>query len=295
MENLLEETKRILKEQHMHANKSLGQNFLTNENIIHKMIEAAKVNREDLVIEIGPGLGSLTKYLLEEAGRVFCVELDPAMVLLLQQRFIAYSNLDIIQEDILKLDLKTRIQEYLVEFPELKNVKVVANLPYYITTPIIMKLLEDKLPIESITVMLQKEVAKRLTQIPGGKDCGAITYAIYYYTIPEEIIEVSKEEFLPSPEVDSEVIMLQKRESPAVLVKEEEILFTLIKVAFMQRRKTLLNALANSHVFNDKQEIKGMLEKLNIPANIRAEKLSLEEFAKMADYVQKIGIRKKEH
>ena len=284
MQNLLKETKFMLNKYQLRANKSLGQNFLIDEDAVCKIVETANVNKQDLIIEIGPGLGTLTKELLKKAGRVLCVELDPKMIAILQERFALYDNIDLIHDDVLNLDLKKIIKEKKEEY-ELNKVKIVANLPYYITTPIVMKLLEENLDIESITIMIQKEVADRLVATPGTALSGSISYAIHYYTIPEYILEVPSTSFLPAPQVDSEVIKLTLRKEPAVDVKNKELLFKLIKIAFMQRRKTLLNALYNGKMMDNKQEIEKMLLTLGIDVKVRGEKLSLEQFAQIADYM----------
>ena len=199
MNKVWEETSFIMKKYHIKANKSLGQNFLINENVIKEIINSSQIEKQDCVIEIGPGLGTLTKELLEKAGKVISIELDKKMLPILKERFSLYKNFELINKDILKVDLKKLIEEKKNE--GLKNIKIVANLPYYITTPIIMKLLEEKLDIQSITVMVQKEVADRLIAIPGKKETGAITYTVYYYAKGEEILEVSKDSFIPEPEV----------------------------------------------------------------------------------------------
>ena len=284
MQNLLKETKFMLNKYQLRANKSLGQNFLIDEDAVCKIVETANVNKQDLIIEIGPGLGTLTKELLKKAGRVLCVELDPKMIAILQERFALYDNIDLIHDDVLNLDLKKIIKENKEEY-KLNKVKIVANLPYYITTPIVMKLLEENLDIESITIMIQKEVADRLVANPGTALSGSISYAIHYYTIPEYILEVPSTSFLPAPQVDSEVIKLTLRKEPAVNVKNKELLFKLIKIAFMQRRKTLLNALYNGKMMDNKQEIEKMLLALGIDVKVRGEKLSLEQFAQIADYM----------
>lgn len=278
----LEETKYILKKYNIKANKRLGQNFLINDNAIQEIVNAAGISAEDLIIEIGPGLGTLTSKLLEKAGKVIAVELDENMIKILKDRFKLYENFILINEDILKIDLKKLIEENL---NDLKNVKIVANLPYYITTPIIMKLLEDRLNINSITVMVQKEVADRIAEKPGEKLSGAITYSVNYYAIPEKVTLVGKESFIPSPEVDSEVIKLNIRKEPPVKVDNEEMFFKLIKVSFMQRRKTLLNALTNSRLITNKEKLKQVLEKMNLDLNIRGEKLTLEQYAKLANLI----------
>ena len=242
--NLFEETKFLMKKYGITANKNLGQNFLIDESVIIDACDSANINKEDLVIEIGPGLGTLTKYILERAGKVICVELDERMIDILKERFFLYENFEIINEDILKVDLHKLIKEEKNE--NIKNVKIVANLPYYITTPIIMKLLEERLDLQSITVMVQKEVAERLIAVPGEKFTGAITYSVYYYADSENVRVVDKSSFIPEPSVESEVINLKIRENPPVNVNNEELFFKLIKIAFMQRRKTLVNSLSNS-------------------------------------------------
>ncbi len=280
----LEETKYILKKYNIKANKKLGQNFLIDDNVIENIIIAAGVTEEDLIIEIGPGLGTLTSKLLEKAGRVIAVELDENMLKILQDRFKLYNNIQLINEDILKINLKELITSNL---NNLKNVKIVANLPYYITTPIIMKLLEDRLNIESITVMVQKEVADRITAAPGDKLSGAITYSVNYYSTTEKVVLVGKECFIPSPEVDSEVIKLNIRKEPPVEVENEEIFFKIIKASFMQRRKTLANSLTNAGIIKDKESANRIFDKMNLKPDIRGEKLTIEEFAKLADLITK--------
>lgn len=282
MQSLYKETKFIMNKYHITANKSLGQNFLISKEAVDSIIGSASISKQDLIIEIGPGLGTLTQELLEKAGKVICIELDTKMVDIITDRFSLYSNIEIINEDVLKVNLQDLIKKE-KQKNNFQNVKVVANLPYYITTPIIMKLLEDKLDIESITIMIQKEVAQRLLAEPGTNLSGAITYGIYYYTVPQNVIEVSRDSFIPAPEVDSQVIKLNIRKNPLVIVKDEEKLFKIIKLAFMQRRKTLINALSNGNLYT-KEEIKQMLEDLNIDLQIRGEKLTLEQFAQIANY-----------
>ena len=277
--NLLEETKYILKKYGMTANKGLGQNFLISENVVQTIVESANISKEDLVIEIGPGLGTLTAALLGKAGKVIAVELDDRAIPILTDRFKLYNNFELIHEDILKVDL----QKVIAENTHLQHVKIVANLPYYITTPIIMKLLEEKLPIESITVMVQKEVAQRLTALPGEKNTGAITYSVYYYADANAVIDVPRNLFMPSPNVDSQVIQLSIRKEPPVQVEDEKVLFELIKYAFMQRRKTLANALEKSTLFENKNQIVYILQELNINPKIRGEALTVEQFSKIAN------------
>ena len=284
MENILEETKNIMKKYNIRANKSLGQNFLINNEVVENIINSSEITKEDMVIEIGPGLGTLTKYLLEKAGKVLCIELDSKMVKILNDRFSLYDNFEIINADVLKINLNEIINENKRQ-EKIKKVKVVANLPYYITTPIIMKLLEEKLDIESITVMIQKEVADRLIETPGGKSTGAITYTVYYYCDSEKIMEVPNSSFIPEPEVTSEVIKMNLRDKPAVEIKNPKVMFMIIKSAFMQRRKTLLNALTNTKVFINKDEGLKILKKLNLSENVRAEELSIQDFANIAKII----------
>lgn len=281
--NLSQETKFIMKKYNIIANKSYGQNFLIDEYTVSNIVDGADVNKDDLIIEIGPGLGTLTSLLLEKAGKVICVELDKKMINILNDRFSLYNNFELINNDILKVDLKSLIAENKNNF---KNVKVVANLPYYITTPIIMKLLEDKLDLTSITVMVQKEVAERLAESPGGKETGAITYSINYYTNPKLVLDVSKECFIPSPKVDSAVLQLMVLDTPKVKVIDEKLFFKVIKLAFLQKRKTLLNSLSNSGL-ESKEFLEEMLNTLNIDLKIRAEQLRLEQFGEISDYISK--------
>ena len=284
MENILEETRFIMKKYNIRANKSLGQNFLISQSVVETIVESSEIEREDLVIEIGPGLGTLTKYLLEKAGKVICIELDKKMVRILEDRFKLYNNFELLYQDVLKVDLKNIIKNE-KEKNNFKNVKIVANLPYYITTPIIMKLLEEKLDLESITVMIQKEVADRLIATPGDKETGAITYSVYYYATSQAILEVPNDSFIPEPEVTSKVIKLNIRKNPPVKVKSKEVMFRIIKSAFMQRRKTLLNALVNTKVFLNKEEGIRILKEIGLAEDIRAEKLTIEDFAKITNII----------
>ena len=283
--NIYEETKFIMKKYGITANKKLGQNFLIDDNAIDAIVNSSKISKEDLVIEIGPGLGTLSKPLLESAGKVICIELDTRMIEILEDRFKLYDNFELINNDVLKVDLNKLISENKHE--TIKHAKVVANLPYYITTPIIMKLLEERLDIESITVMIQKEVADRLVAKPGEVNTGAITYAINYYTKPSRIYEVDKTSFIPAPEVNSTIIKLDVLKTPSVKVENEELMFKIIKSAFMQKRKTLLNSLTNSNLFGNKDEIEKILQEFNIDLKIRGEKLTLAEYAQIADYLNK--------
>lgn len=282
MENILEETRFIMKKYNIRANKNLGQNFLINEEVVKNIVGCSNIEKEDLVIEIGPGLGTLTKYLLEKAGKVICIELDTKMLQILEDRFALYNNFELINNDVLKVDLKNIIKKEKEE-GKIKNVKIVANLPYYITTPIIMKLLEEELELESITVMIQKEVADRLIATPGEKNTGAITYSVYYYADSEAIMEVPNSSFIPEPEVTSKVIKLNIRKEPAVKPKDKEKMFKIIKYAFMQKRKTLLNSLTNNGVFKNKTQGTEILNSLGIKENVRPEELTLEQFEKISN------------
>lgn len=282
MENIVEETRFIMKKYNIRANKNLGQNFLINEEVVKNIVGCSNIEKEDLVIEIGPGLGTLTKYLLEKAGKVICIELDTKMLQILEDRFSLYNNFELINNDVLKVDLKNIIKKEKEE-GKIKNVKIVANLPYYITTPIIMKLLEEELELESITVMIQKEVADRLIATPGEKNTGAITYSVYYYADSEAIMEVPNSSFIPEPEVTSKVIKLNIRKEPAVKPKDKEKMFKIIKYAFMQKRKTLLNSLTNNGVFKNKTQGTEILNSLGIKENVRPEELTLEQFEKISN------------
>ena len=283
--NVYEETKFLIKKYGITANKSLGQNFLIDDNVVENIVKSANIQKNDIVIEIGPGLGTLTNELLKVAKKVICVELDKRMIEILRERFSLYDNIEIINEDILKIDLK-KIVEQEKNREDIGSFKIVANLPYYITTPIIMKLLEKEKCYESITVMVQKEVAERLCADPGSRNAGAITYTVDYYSKAEKVLDVPKESFIPSPEVDSEVIKLTIRNTPKVELKNEEIFFKTIKLAFMQRRKTLLNALSsNNEIFKNKEQIKEILKELNIDKKIRGENLKIEQFAQIANRI----------
>lgn len=282
MSGVYEDTRFLMKKYGITANKKLGQNFLIDEKVIDTIVEASEITKEDIVIEIGPGLGTLTQKLLEKAGKVVAIELDDRMIRILKERFFLEKHFEILNEDVLKVDLRELITKKKVE-TGLKNVKIVANLPYYITTPIIMKLLEEKLEIESITVMVQKEVADRLTEIPGGKKSGAITYTVQYYALAEEIRTVPNDSFIPAPKVASEVIKLTLRKEPVIKVSDEKEFFYFIKIAFMQRRKTLVNAVSNAGVNISKQKVEKVLQELGIDTKIRAEALTIEQFASIVE------------
>lgn len=281
--NLVQETKFIMNKYGIKASKALGQNFLIDEFTVNSIVKKSEISKNDLVIEIGPGLGTLTSKLLENAGKVVAIELDKKVLEILNDRFCLYDNFELINQDVLKVDLNNLIKNNTNE--SITSCKVVANLPYYITTPIIMKLLQDKLPLESITVMVQKEVAERLTSMPGEKEAGAITYSIYYYTEPSIVLNVSRNCFIPAPEVDSAVINLKLLKEPRVKVTDEKLFFDVIKAAFSQKRKTLINGLVNNKIISSKEEAERLLSSLGLNPQIRGEKLSIQDFANLANFL----------
>ena len=270
----------ILKKYGFSFQKKFGQNFLIDNNILEKIVENAGVTKDDLVIEIGPGIGTLTQHLCEHAREVVAVEIDKKLIPILEDTLSEYDNVRVINEDILKVDVN-KIAE---ERNGGKNVKVVANLPYYITTPIIMGLFESNLPLESITVMVQKEVAERMQVGPGTKDYGALSLAVQFYSKPKVVLNVPAGCFMPKPNVDSAVIKLEKHKEVPVDVKDAKNMFKIIRAAFNQRRKTLTNSLANAADLNySKNDIAKALEEMGLSATIRGEALTLEEFAKLSD------------
>ena len=268
-----EATMHILQAFHLHASKRLGQNFLIDANVVRGIVEAAGVVPGDRVLEIGPGIGTLTQGLAEAGAVVTAVELDKKLPAVLAETLAGYEQVRIVPGDILKID----IRELMGEEP----FKVVANLPYYITTPILMALLEQRLPVTSIVTMVQREVAERMTASPGGKDYGSLTVAVQYYTEPMIVLDVPPRSFLPAPEVDSVVIACRVRTQPAVAVKDEKLFFRLVRAAFGQRRKTLANALKTMGL--DRERLAQAMEAASIDAGRRGETLSLTEFACLAD------------
>ena len=280
--SLEEETIYLMRKYNISAKKNLGQNFLIDESVVENILTTSDIKKEDLVIEIGPGLGTLTSKLVERAGKVICIELDSKMIEILDERFKLYNNLKIINDDVLKIDLNQLINKEINDF---KSTKIVANLPYYITTPILLKLLEEKIDVKDITVMIQKEVAERLACKPGEKETGSITYTVWYYSNPKIITDVSKESFIPKPEVTSSVIKFEILDKPRIDVKDEKKYFKLIKTAFLQKRKTLVNALINGKIFDSKEEIENILDKIGLDKKIRGEKLTLEDYKKILEYM----------
>jgi 16S rRNA (adenine1518-N6/adenine1519-N6)-dimethyltransferase len=262
--------------------KKFGQNFLIDDHVITKIINAAEITKDDLVLEIGPGIGTMTQYLAESAGKVIAVEIDKNLIPILGETLAEYDNVTIINEDILKLDINRLVEEE----NDGKPIKVVANLPYYITTPIIMGLFESHVPLQSITVMVQKEVADRMQVGPGSKDYGALSLAVQYYAKPYIAANVPPNCFIPRPGVGSAVIRLTRYEEPPVMVKDESLMFKLIRASFNQRRKTLQNGIANSpELPYSKAQVEKTLEKMGLAANVRGESLTLAEFAKLSDTI----------
>lgn len=280
--DIYEETIKILKKYKLQANKALGQNFLVNNEVIDTIIESSKINKEDLVIEIGPGLGVLTKRLIEKAYKVIAIELDKNMVNIIEDRFNNCDNFKVLNEDILDVDLKKLIRDEkekaLSKDQEIKQVKVVANLPYYISSPIVIKLLQEKLEIDSITIMVQKEVAERIIATPGSKLSGSITYLVDYYAEGSKILDVDKSSFVPEPKVESQIIKLDIRKSPQIMIENENKLFEFIQLILSQRRKTLANVLVNSRMVSSKEEAIKTIERAGFKENVRGENLSLEQF-----------------
>lgn len=264
--------------------KSLGQNFLIDENILKKIVDIAKITKEDCVIEVGPGIGNLTQHIAEAAGSVVAIEIDKALVPVLKDTLKNYSNIEIINEDILKIDLHKLIRERFQN----QTVKVVANLPYYATTPIIMKFLEGKVPIKSLTVMIQKEVAQRMQAKPGTKDYGSLSIAVQYYSDPSILLRVPPSVFIPQPNVESVVVKLEILNEPRVYVQREDLFFALVKDAFGKRRKTVLNALSTGDLKLNKGLLKEILDESNIEENRRGETLTIEEYALLSNNLAKI-------
>lgn len=272
----------VLKKYNFTFQKKYGQNFLIDTHVLNKIIRAAKIHQDDFVLEIGPGIGTMTQYLAQAAGQVTAVEIDRALIPILEDTLSEFENVRIINEDVLKLDLRKLAEEATGGKP----IKVVANLPYYITTPIIMGLFEKHVPIESITVMVQKEVADRMQAVPGTKDYGALSLAVQYYAKPYIAAFVPPNCFMPRPKVGSAVICLSCHETPPVQVKDENLLFKIIRASFNQRRKTLANGLSNaSDLSVPKEIIKEGIEKIGKGTGVRGETLTLEEFARLSNYI----------
>ena len=278
------ETIEVLKKHNFTFQKRFGQNFLIDTHVLDKIIVAAAITKEDYVVEIGPGIGTMTQYLAQAAREVMAVEIDRALIPILEETLVGYDNITIINEDILKVDLRAVVEKHNGGKP----VKIVANLPYYITTPIIMGLFENKVPVESITIMVQKEVADRMQVGPGTKDYGALSLAVQYYAKPDIVANVPPNCFMPRPKVGSAVIRLTRYQEPPVMVADEAQMFAMIRASFNQRRKTLLNGLKNdARLGFTKEAIQEALIACGLPLAIRGEALTLEQFARLSDQLHK--------
>ena len=278
----------VLQKYRFNFQKKFGQNFLIDTHVLDKIIDASGVTEDDFILEIGPGIGTMTQYLCERAREVVAVEIDKNLIPILSDTLKNYSNVTVINEDILKLDICKLAEEK----NQGKPIKVVANLPYYITTPIIMGLFESHVPIDSITIMVQKEVAERMQEGPGSKEYGALSLAVQYYAKPEIVANVPPNCFMPRPNVGSAVIRLTRHEKPPVEVEDEKLMFRIIRASFNQRRKTLANGLNNSpEIHLPKEVIQESIVSLGVPENIRGEALSLEQFAELSN---EIGQRMKQ-
>lgn len=272
----------ILQKYNFTFQKKFGQNFLIDTHILERIIDEAEICNDDMVLEIGPGIGTMTQYLCEKAGKVVAVEIDKALIPILEDTLSEYNNVTIINEDILKVDINGLVNEK----NEGRPIKVVANLPYYITTPIIMGLFEKRVNVDSITVMVQKEVAQRMQAGPGTKDYGALSLAVQYYAEPQIVANVPPNCFMPRPNVSSAVIRLKLHDEPLIKVKNEEMFFKLIRASFAQRRKTLVNSINNSGELNyTKEQVADALKQMGIAGNIRGEALTLEQFALLSDFL----------
>ncbi len=294
-------TKEILDQYQFHFKKSLGQNFLIDPNILRKITESADLGKNDGVIEIGPGIGSLTEHLARAAGKVVAIEIDRRLQPILEETLSDYENVSFVWGDVLQLDLQQLIKQH---FAETESVHVVANLPYYVTTPILMKLLEDRLPLKSIVVMMQKEVADRIAASEGSKDYGSLSIAAQYYAIPEKAMRVPHSVFIPRPHVDSMVLKLTLRENPPVDLRDEELFFKVVRAGFAQRRKTLYNNLSKQITLNlpfeaerdnareaGKSKWLDIFSEAGIDPGRRAESLSIEEWARLSNVVFRTGIK----
>ena len=270
----------VLQKYNFNFQKKFGQNFLIDTGVLDRIISAAQITKDDCVLEIGPGIGTMTQYLAESAREVIAVEIDKALIPILEDTLSSYDNVTVVNEDILKVDINRIVEERNNGRP----IKVVANLPYYITTPIIMGLFESHVPLKSITIMVQKEVADRMQVGPGTKDYGALSLAVQYYAKPQIVANVPPNCFIPRPNVGSAVIRLTRYETPPVQVDDEKLMFALIRASFNQRRKTLVNGLANAPGLNvSKERVAQALEQLGLSATIRGEALTLEQFAQLSN------------
>lgn len=270
----------ILQKYQFRFQKKFGQNFLIDTSVLERIMNAAEITKEDCVLEIGPGIGTMTQYLAERAKKVFAVEIDKNLIPILGETLAEYDNVTVINEDILKVDIERLVQEQ----NKGKPIKVVANLPYYITTPIIMGLFESKVPLHSITIMVQREVADRMQETPGSKEYGALSLAVQYYAKPEIVANVPPNCFMPRPSVGSAVIKLTRYEQPPVVVADEKLMFQIIRASFNQRRKTLVNGLTNASFLQvGKENILEALDQMGQPVSVRGETFSLDQFAQLTN------------
>lgn len=275
----------VLQKYNFNFQKKFGQNFLIDTTVLDRIIDASQITKEDCVLEIGPGIGTMTQYLAERAGEVIAVEIDKALIPILKETLADYDNVTVINDDILKVDINRIVEERNGGRP----IKVVANLPYYITTPIIMGLFENHVPLKSITIMVQKEVADRMQVGPGTKDYGALSLAVQYYAKPEIVANVPPNCFIPRPNVGSAVIRLTRYEEPPVKAEDEAFLFAVIRASFNQRRKTLANGLSNAQGLRvTREQVVSALEEMGLSATIRGEALTLEQFAKLSNILKKL-------
>lgn len=272
----------VLKKYNFSFQKKFGQNFLIDTHVLEKIIEESGITKDDCVLEIGPGIGTMTQYLCESAKKVVAVEIDKALLPILEDTLSEYDNVTVINDDILKVD----IQKICDEYNEGRPIKVVANLPYYITTPIIMGLFESHVPLKSITIMVQKEVADRMQEGPGSKEYGALSLAVQYYAIPEIVANVPPNCFMPRPNVGSAVIRLTRYEEPPVVVNDEKYMFALIRASFNQRRKTLANGLTNGGLGLTRDDVYTALNKMGLSESIRGEAMTLEQFATLSNLLK---------
>jgi 16S rRNA (adenine1518-N6/adenine1519-N6)-dimethyltransferase len=282
-------TKEIINKHGFSFKKSLGQNFLIDSNILNKIVDAADLNEQRGALEIGPGIGALTERLARQAHNVTAVEIDQRLLPILQDSLGEYDNVRVRHGDVLKVDLQELFRE---DFANVEKVSVVANLPYYVTTPILMKLLEEKLPLDNIVVMIQKEVAQRMAAAPGGKEYGSLSIAVQYYCVPELVCIVPKTVFIPQPNVESAVIRLKLREEPPVKVQDEQHFFELMQACFVQRRKTIANNLKTRYFSGgDREQLEQLLAQAGIEPSRRGETLSIEEYGRLSDVFLAAGIR----
>ena len=279
-------TLEVVKKYNLSIQKKFGQNFLIDSDVLEGIVEAAGITKDDCVLEVGPGIGTMTQYLAESAREVVSIEIDKALIPILNDTLSEYNNITIINEDILKVDIEKVVREHNGGRP----IKVVANLPYYITTPIIMRLFEEHLPIDSITVMIQKEVADRMESAPGNKDYGALSLAVQYYSKPSKVMTVPPSSFIPQPGVSSEVIHLDCYKDMPVKTDDEDLMFRIIRAAFNQRRKTMVNSISTLGEFS-KADIQSALQQMGLQPTVRGEALSLEQFAALSDTLKRLKMQ----